>query len=263
MGRRGIEMASSHIIRKLAFPLCLLLIWELLAMAIKSQFILPDLTAVLAVLLSPGSDVMGGGSLLDNALISLQRVGLGFLAATCLAVPLGLAMGRFEAISEAMGGTISALRPIPPLAWVPLGLAWLKIGLLSMIFIIALGAFFPILLSTMHGVQGVKRSWLEAIEMMGADERRILYRVVLPGAAPEIWSGMRIGFGIAWMCVVAAEMLPGANSGLGNLIMYAYGWGQIQVVVAGMIVIGLIGLGIDRLFLAIEGRWFSWREYER
>jgi NitT/TauT family transport system permease protein len=256
-------MASDRILRKLAFPIGLLLIWELLAMIIKSPFILPDLTSVLGVLFSPRSDVMGGGSLIENALVSLQRVGLGFLAAACLAVPLGLAMGRFEAARDALEGTVSALRPIPPLAWVPLGLAWLKIGLLSMVFIIALGAFFPILLSTMHGVQGVKRSWLEAIAMMGADERRLLSRVVLPAAAPEIWSGMRIGFGIAWMCVVAAEMLPGANSGLGNLIMYAYGWGQIQVVVAGMIVIGLIGLGIDRLFLAAERRWFSWREYER
>jgi NitT/TauT family transport system permease protein len=256
-------MASDRIIRKLAFPLCLLLVWEILALTIKNQFILPDLFAVLAVLLAPASDVLGGGSLINNAMVSLQRVGLGFFAATCLAVPLGLAMGRFEPVGDALEGTISVLRPIPPLAWVPLGLAWLKIGLLSMVFIIALGAFFPILLSTIHGVQGVKKSWLEAIAMMGADERCLLSRVVLPAAAPEIWSGMRIGFGIAWMCVVAAEMLPGANSGLGNLIMYAYGWGQIQVVMAGMIVIGLIGLGIDRLFLAIERRWFSWREYER
>jgi hypothetical protein len=91
-------MVSDNLFRKLVFPIGLLLIWELLALVIKSQFILPDLTAVLAVLLSPGSDVMGGGSLLDNALISLQRVGLGCLAATCLAVPLGLDMGRFEAV---------------------------------------------------------------------------------------------------------------------------------------------------------------------
>ncbi len=119
------------------------------------------------------------------------------------------------------------------------------------------------LLNTVQGVRGVRRTWIEAVTMLGADERNLLSRVVLPGAAPEIWTGMRVGFGIAWMCVVAAEMLPGTSTGLGYLIMYAYGWGQIQVVVAGMIVIGVIGIGVDRLFLAAEKKWFSWRELER
>ena len=212
----------------------MILVWQALALYVNNPFVLPTLDAVLSVLLKPTADILGSGSLLENARLSLVRVTLGFLIAASLAVPLGVAIGRWEVFKDVSEGLISALRPIPPLAWVPLALAWLKIGLLSMIFIIALGAFFPILLSTMHGVQGVRRSWLEAIAMMGADERRLLSRVVLPAAAPEIWTGMRIGFGIAWMCVVAAEMLPGANSGLGNLIMYAYGWGQIQVVVAGM-----------------------------
>jgi NitT/TauT family transport system permease protein len=132
-----------------------------------------------------------------------------------------------------------------------------------MVFIIALGAFFPILLSTAQGVRDVKRSWLEAVTMMGAGEFHLIRKVVLPGSAPEIWNGMRVAFGIAWMCVVAAEMLPGTGSGLGYLIMYAYGWGQIQVVVAGMVAIGILGILIDRLFIAVERRWFSWRAYDR
>ena len=99
--------------------------------------------------------------------------------------------------------------------------------------------------------------------MMGARERDLMIRVILPAAAPEIWTGMRIGFGIAWMCVVAAEMLPGTSTGLGYLIMYAYSWGQIQVVMAGMIAIGIIGIGVDRIFVAVERRWFSWRGLER
>jgi NitT/TauT family transport system permease protein len=171
-------------------------------------------------------------------------------------------MGRWEPLREALDGIVSALRPVPPLAWVPLALAWLKIGLASIIFIIALGAFFPVLLNTMQGVRGVKKNWIEAISMMGAKEHDLMVRVILPAAAPEIWTGMRIGFGIAWMCLVAAEMLPGTSTGLGYLIMYAYSWGQIQVVMAGMIAIGIIGIGIDRFFVTVERRWLSWRGLE-
>jgi sulfonate transport system permease protein len=106
-------------------------------------------------------------------------------------------MGRSKVIGDAFEGFISALRPIPPLAWVPLALAWLKIGLASLVFIIALGAFFPVLTNTVQGVRGIRRTWLEAITMMGARERNLLSRVILPGAAPEIWTGLRVGFGIA------------------------------------------------------------------
>jgi NitT/TauT family transport system permease protein len=248
---------------KLLLPLAVIVLWEAMALHLRNPFVLPDLRAVLYVLSNPTADIMGSGSLLDNGKMSLFRVTLGFFIASCLAVPLGLAMGRWETARDIAGGLLSAVRPVPPLAWVPLAMAWFKIGLASMSFIIALGAFFPVLLSTVAGVRSVKQSWLEAVSMMGAGEMDLIRKVVMPGSAPEIWTGMRVGFGIAWMCVVAAEMLPGTSSGLGYLIMYAYGWGQIQIVVAGMVAIGFIGILIDRLFLAAERRWFSWRAYDR
>lgn len=248
---------------KLLLPAAVILIWEAAALHLNNPFILPDLRAVLLVLCSPTADIMGSGSLLDNGRMSLFRVTLGFIIASCLAVPLGLAMGRWETAGDIAGGLISAVRPVPPLAWVPLALAWFKIGLASMSFIIALGAFFPVLLSTVAGVRSVKQSWLEAVSMMGAGEMDLIRKVILPGSAPEIWTGMRVGFGIAWMCVVAAEMLPGTSSGLGYLIMYSYGWGQTHIVVAGMVAIGIIGIVIDQLFLIVERRWFSWRAYDR
>jgi NitT/TauT family transport system permease protein len=92
---------------------------------------------------------------------------------------------------------------------------------------------------------------------------QILVNVVLPGAAPTIWTGLRVGFGIAWMCVVAAEMMPGTNSGIGYLIITSYNWGQVQVIIAGIIVIGVIGLGIDYLFKVVEKKKFMWRELDR
>lgn len=250
-------------IRKLILPIAIIIIWEAMALYVHNPFVLPTLESILSVLLMPTADLLGSGSLLENARVSLFRVALGFVIAALLAVPLGVAMGRWDDFKEISEGLISALRPVPPLAWVPLAMAWLKIGLASVVFIIALGAFFPILLSTMQGVRGVKRSWQEAVWMMGANDADLIAKVILPGSAPEIWTGMRVGFGIAWMCVVAAEMLPGTSSGLGYLIMYAYGWGQIQVVVAGMVAIGLLGILIDRFFMGVERRWFSWRARER
>lgn len=241
----------------------MIVVWEALAQYVHNPFVLPTLGSILSVLLMPTADLLGSGSLLENARVSLFRVALGFLIAAFLAVPLGVAMGQWGGLKELSEGLISALRPVPPLAWVPLAMAWLKIGLASVVFIIALGAFFPILLSTMQGVRSVKQSWQEAVWMMGANDADLIAKVILPGSAPEIWTGMRVGFGIAWMCVVAAEMLPGTSSGLGYLIMYAYGWGQIQVVVAGMVAIGLLGILIDRFFMAVERRWFSWRASER
>lgn len=259
----GVGEKSGGIILKIAVPLALLVIWGVLSKIIDSSFILPSPLSVIYVLACPLENILGSGTLLDNALVSLQRVTLGFLAALVVAIPLGIGMGRYEIIYHLFDKATAMLRPIPPLAWVPLSLAWLKIGMGSMLFIIALGAFFPILLNTIDGIRGVKNSWIEAVSMLGAGEYDLLTRVFLPGAAPTIWTGLRVGFGIAWMCVVAAEMMPGASTGLGYLIMYAYGWGQIQVVMAGMVVIGLIGLAIDLLFKSVEVKWFSWRRLDK
>ena len=244
-------------------PILLLIVWEIAAYLINNPFILPRLGAVAAVLAQPTRDILGSGSLLYNAERSIERVGLGFLLAAAAAIPLGIAMGRFSWLNALLDSVIQALRPVPPLAWVPLALAWFKFGLASILFIIFIGAFFPILLNTIDGVKGVRKTWLEVATTLGASEVSVLYKVILPGAAPTIWTGFRVGFGIAWMTVVAAEMLPGTVSGLGFLIMYAYNFGQIPVIIAGMVIIGIIGIGVDLLFKQVEKRWFSWRALER
>jgi NitT/TauT family transport system permease protein len=248
---------------KFLLPVIIIIGWEFMAIVLDNPFILPRIGSVLAVLLNPTVDILGNGNLIDNAIISLERVVAGFLVATALAIPLGIGMGRSDTIYELFDSVMQLLRPIPPLAWVPLALAWFKIGLVSMVFIIGMGAFFPILLNTLDGVRGVKKTWIEAAEILGARERQILSYVILPGAAPTIWTGMRVGFGIAWMCVVAAEMMPGTNSGIGYLIMSSYNWGQVQVIIAGIIVIGLIGIAVDYLFKLVDRRSFKWRELER
>jgi len=247
----------------LLLPVIIIAGWEGLAIAINNPFVLPPLESVAAVLLAPTADILGNGNLVNNAAVSLLRVVVGFLIAAALAIPLGIGMARSGMVNDFFDSTMQLIRPIPPLAWVPLALAWFKIGLLSMTFIIGIGAFFPILLNTVDGVKGVKKTWIEAARILGAGERQVLSRVILPGAAPTIWTGLRVGFGIAWMCVVAAEMMPGTNSGLGYLIIASYNWGQVQVIIAGIVVIGIIGIGFDYLFKSVERRSFAWRELER
>lgn len=244
-------------------PLALIISWEAIAIAISNPFILPRLETIVDVLLHPSEDLLGTGSLLYNAWRSIQRVGLGFLLAALLGIPLGIAMGRYYWLNQLMDTTIQALRPIPPLAWVPLALAWFRIGLTSIVFIIFIGAFFPILINTIDGVKSVKKTWMEVAMTLGTSEFNLLAKVVLPGAAPIIWTGLRLGFGIAWMTVVAAEMLPGTISGLGYLIMYAYNFGQVNVIIAGMAAIGIIGIAIDTIFKHGERAWFGWRSLER
>ncbi len=247
------------ILIKLAMPLTLLVIWELLAIYINNPVILPRVEDVLKILLHPTVDLLGTGSLVSNALISIKRVLSGFIIASLLAVPLGILMGYFTVINALFDTVIELFRPIPPLAWVPLSLAWFGIGEVSMVFIIFIGAFFPILINTISGVKGVPKPLIEAALTLGAKKRDILVKVVIPASSPSILTGLRVGIGIAWMCVVAAEMLPGSNSGLGYLITYAYSLSRMDIVIAAMIVIGLIGLILDRGLRYIEKKYFFWR----
>jgi len=247
----------------LILPILLIIGWEVVAIIINNPFYLPRLETVIPVLLNPFADILGTGSLVENARVSIYRVTLGFAIAAAVAIPLGIGMGRSQLINEFFDTTLELLRPVPPLAWVPLALAWFKLGIASIVFIIFIGSVFPILLNTIDGVRGVKKTWIEVGTTLGATERQVLTKVLLPGAAPTIWTGLRVGFGIAWMCVVAAEILPGPTSGLGYLIMYAYDQGQMNVIIAGMVTIGVIGLAIDLIFKFVEKRWFSWRTLER
>ena len=248
---------------KLISPIIFVLVWEILAILINNAFILPRVGPILEVLIHPFVDIQGSGSLVENAAISLERVTTGFLLGALVAIPVGVMMGRFSMLDQLVDPLIQLLRPIPPIAWIPLALAWFKIGFASIVFIIFIGALFPILLNTIDGVKRVNRTWIEASTMFGATELQTLGKVILPASMPTIWTGLRVGFGIAWMSVVAAEMLPGTSSGLGYLIIYSYNFGQLQVTVAGMVVIGLIGLFVDTLLRSIEKRQFAWQGLER
>ena len=253
-------MKIKDIVLKIVTPLGVVVLWEVLAIYLNNPVILPRVEAVINVLIHPFQGILGTGSLIDNTIISIKRVLSGFLLASIIAIPLGILMGYYKTINSLFDTLIELLRPIPPLAWVPLSLAWFGLGEMSMIFIIFIGAFFPILINTISGVKSVPNPLIEAALTLGAKGKDILIKVVIPASSPSILTGLRVGAGIAWMCVVAAEMLPSSNAGLGYLIMYAYSLSRMDVVIACMVVIGLIGLVLDRGLRYIEDKYFVWRK---
>lgn len=194
-----------------------------------------------------------------HLLASLERVLIGFAFAVVLAVPLGILMGSSTVFDAVLDPLVEVVRPIPPLAWLPLAVIWFGIGMFSAAFMIFLGAFFPILLNTVMGVKSVDPCLVEAARTLGAHRTTILLHVLTPGAMPSIVTGLRIGIGIGWMTLVAAEM-TGVRSGygLGYMILTARDVARYDLVVAGMVVIGAVGFLMDRLVKYAEKRLLRW-----
>ena len=200
---------------------------------------------------SPLEVVRGMGELSRRGLLlpylrdSLVRVAVGYGAAVALGVPLGLWLGWSRPVATAINPVIQVLRPISPIAWIPVAIVFFGIGNLAPIFLVFLGAFFPIVVSTQNGVGAVPPMYLRAARNFGLPPAQIVGRVLLPAALPQILSGLRIALGIAWLVVVAAEMIA-VDSGLGYLIIDARNAGKrYDLVVAGMLLIGVTGLALD------------------
>ena len=240
----------------------MLVLWQLLS----SAGVLPsgkipspaDIVSAVKELLVQGLPV--GNTLIIHCCYSLLRVICGFGLAVVIAVPLGISLGWSRILRDILTPVIEIIRPIPPLAWIPLAILWFGIGLKSASFIIFLGCFFPILLSTISGVLAVDTVLVEAAKTLGAKEKEIFLKVLVPGATPSIYTGIRIGMGIGWMTLVAAEF-TGVKSGygLGYLIMTARDIQRPDYVVAGMTVIGLVGYLLDLVLRFMEARSLKWR----
>jgi len=199
------------------------------------------------------------GTLLEHVAASLFRVGTGYLLAAALAIPLGILMGSFNGLFVALNPLTQILRPISPIAWIPLAIIWFGVGNLAPIFLIFLSSFFPMALETTAGVHTIERQYIRAAENFGVSGLALFRQVVIPAALPQIIVGMRISLGVAWLVVVAAEMIA-LRSGLGYLIIDSRNAGnRYDLVVAGMLIIGVIGLLLDiavrRLERLKEVRW--------
>jgi NitT/TauT family transport system permease protein len=199
------------------------------------------------------------GTLWRHIGASLLRVGVGFSLAVAFAVPLGLWMGRVRGAYATLNPLFQILRPISPIAWIPIAILWFGVGDASPIYLIFISSVFPMIVQTTSGVHTIDARYLRAAENFGVSRAALLLQVVFPAALPQILVGMRIGLGVAWLVVVAAEMIA-LHSGLGYLIIDSRNAGnRYDLVIAGMIIIGLIGLLLDGAMRRLEGlesvRW--------
>jgi len=193
--------------------------------------------------------------------VSSLHFSIGLGAGLLVALPAGMIMGWFKVADSIMDPIVELLRPIPPLAWIPFAIIWFGITNSAAGFIIFIGAVFPILINTYAGFKGLPRVYVESAKVLGATRDIDLIRyVALPQALPSIAAGIRIAMGIAWMCLVAAEMFGVSKNGLGFKIWDSYGHYRMDEVFMYMIVLGLLGLAIDRTFrYVVEERLLKWQ----
>lgn len=197
-----------------------------------------------------------------NVGISLRRIALGFAAATLLGVALGLLIGRYKLTRQLLFPAFEALRPIPAIAWVPISIMLWPDNEVSIVFITFIGAFFPVLLNTVSGVQAVDAVLLRAGQCLGAGEPQLMRHVVLPGAAPQIFTGLAVGMGVAWVSLIAAEMISG-QFGIGYFTWESYSLIAYADIVLGMITIGVLGLGCSWLIRLAGRLMLPWLEFTR
>lgn len=222
------------------FIAALLVAWQI-AISFQSSPILPGPLRVVSAII----ELLTHGLLLKYVVASLFRVTWGFLLAALLAIPFGLAVGWYGRAEKALNPFIQILRPISPLAWIPIAILWFGVGDIAAVYLIFLASFLPLVVTAMNAVSGVSDVHINAGRNFGLRHSQVVWRVLYPAVMPQLVIGLRITLGIAWLVVVAAEMIA-VNSGLGFLIVDARNAGnRYDLVVAGMVLIGVIGLMLD------------------
>ena len=195
---------------------------------------------------------------LVNIAISVRRILLGFMIATAIGVPLGLAIGKYERVRDFFMPVIEILRPIPAIAWVPMAIMLWPTNEQSIVYITFLGSFFPILVNTLHGMSLVDPVLVRAAQCLGARERSIFREVYFPASLPHIFTGLTVGMGVAWVSLIAAEMISG-QYGIGYFTWEAYSLVQYADIALGMIAIGVLGLGSSLLIRGAGQLVMPWR----
>jgi NitT/TauT family transport system permease protein len=224
----------------IAFIAVLLLVWQV-AIGLQPKPILPTPWSVAKALI----ELAVSGRMMRYVVASLFRVTWGFVLAAILAIPIGLTLGLYRRAEYAFNPIIQLLRPISPLAWIPISILWFGVGDVAAIFLIFLASFLPLVVTAMNAVASIPDVYLNAGRNFGLKRSQIVFGVLYPAVTPQLILGLRITLGIAWLVVVAAEMIA-VNSGLGFLIVDARNAGnRYDLVVAGMVMIGVIGLLLD------------------
>ena len=253
--RRGTRAGITRAFRLVILPIVLLAVWEAGArMELFNPIFLPPPSRIFAAT----QQLLASGELLRHIADSLQRIAIANIIAIAVAVPLGFFMGLYRPFEEVIDGVLNILRPIPPLAWIPLAILWFGLGEKSVVFITLISAFFAILLNTIAGVRGVDKSLVRAALSLGATRRVLILKVILPGTLPSLFTGFRIALGVSWMSIVAAELIA-SSSGLGFMISYYRELLRSDLILVGMLSIGIIGYLMDRGLQWLELRLLPWR----
>ncbi len=239
----------------LALPAALIILWQgLFELGLIRPILLPPPSTVARTFWT----LTASGELPLHIAVSLLRVLEGFAIAAALGLILGIGIGLSRSLDQATDLTIQLIKPIPPIAWIPLAILWFGIGEAGKVYIIALGAFFPVLVNTIDGIRQTDHRYVELARILEVTRSRFIAQVVLPGALPSIMTGLRVGLMVAWICVVAAELIA-ASRGVGYLIMDARQLSQTDQVLVGMITIGAMGKLLDVLLKAAEHRLITWK----
>jgi len=248
--RGKLVRAASHYLAMVG----ILLTWQFTSSAgLLNPSLLP---APLEILRALWYWLLAGGLLFDVA-SSLLRVSAGFLLACVLGIAVGVSLGISPFLSRQVTVVIELLRPIPPIAWIPLAILWFGIGNGAAVFIVCLGASFPIFTNTYLGVTSIRMIHINTARCLGAGRRLLITDVLLPAALPSILVGLRTGIGVAWMSLIAAELV-GAQSGLGYMIQLNRILLNTENVIGGMLTIGLVGLLMNRAIIAVEQEITPW-----
>jgi ABC-type nitrate/sulfonate/bicarbonate transport system permease component len=252
-----IALRRLALLRSALVPLLLLASWQIAASGLAAHGRAPIPSRVLTT----GWQLLASGELPQALALSLGRVLAGFLCAGVVALLVGAPMGFFRAVRRNLDPLVESFRPVAPIALLPLAILWFGSGTPAAVFIVAYAAFFPIVVNVVHGVRGIDPRLVQAARTLGVGSLTILRTVVLPGALPSIFIGMRLGLGGAWTSIVAAELAVGAKAGDGSsggigqmmFVFYAYRI-ELNGIVVCMIAVGLVALLVDRGVRLLQ-RW--------
>jgi NitT/TauT family transport system permease protein len=253
-----------RLLRRLVTPVIIVIVWQLAVDRghFGSGFVPTPIEVVHATgvwIFGLGSSDRFAATWLAAVIASSERVAAGFTVASLVGVSVGFLIGRSALAADIFDPILQILRPIPVSAWVPFSLVFFGISPMSAIFLVALGAFFPVVLNTVAGVRHVSELHLRSGRMLGASVARCTWSIVLPSALASIFVGLRLAMGLSWVLLIVAEMVA-VKSGLGYDLWNAYYLSRMDIIVAAMLTIGILGYISDRLILSISRRALSWRE---
>jgi sulfonate transport system permease protein len=237
------------------FPLALFALWQL---ASKHEWIAPQILPAPNVVWQTLVEQFQSGELLTNLSISLQRIAYGFALGSLLGLTLGVWMGLSATAEDYLGPIFKGLSQVPVLGWIPLAMMFFGIGEALKIVIIAQASLVPLAMSTLKGIRGVPRQYVDVARAFKFSNTQLLHKVILPGSVPAIFVGVRNGLTQAWLSLVTVELLA-SSEGLGFMIVWGRQLFQLDLVVSAILVVGVVGLLLDKSLALVEARLLRWR----